>query len=243
MRKIFIVLTAFAFVMAMGLPAMADETVTIDKKINIFVDQDISPTNSAEVASVKTDINETNSLTETDPINSTAVIDAAAVDGSAGIININQSPGNMNNQGNNVSVAYTSDGDAFLHSSATVSKANTGNSVSSEFSTRDNTIDGALNTVTGILGVNQSAGSMNNQDNAASMAIGLNAVAALCDADLTLTNSGNSSLETNVDKTDTITNGLVGVAGIIGVNQSSGCMNNQANNVAVCVSAASVSSL
>ena len=64
MKKFFVVFTAFAFVMAMGLPAMADvfvtgdidktktktvdETVKIDKAIYVGVKHVIHPSNSAE---------------------------------------------------------------------------------------------------------------------------------------------------------------------------------------------------
>ncbi len=176
------------------------------------------------------------------PINKQAVINTGAGDATSGVTGINQSPGSLNNQGNAVSVSMAAAGNAFLHAESSAEKINgdmledrEGNSMTSDKSLRSNTIDGALMGVTGILGVNQSAGSMNNQNNATSMAVGLGSMAALSEADLGMVNSGNISSEIAVALADTLSTGaLSGGAGITSVNQSSGCMNNQANIIAVC---------
>jgi hypothetical protein len=102
-------------------------------------------------------------------------------------------------------------------------------------STRTDKIDGSLIGVSGIIGVNQSAGNINNQNNAASLSVG-DGIAALSEADLGMCNSGNKSIEEGTVTLDTLTGGaLADASGIIGINQSSGCMNNQANVVAACV--------
>jgi len=109
------------------------------------------------------------------------------------------------------------------------------NSINAIESVRGNEINAALTGVDGMLGVNQSAGSINNQNNAAALAVGVGSIAAISEADLGLVNTGNYSYELAVQLTDTITGGaLASTSGIVGVNQSSGCMNNQANVVAVC---------
>ena len=308
MKKFFVVFTAFAFVMAMGLPAMADvfvtgdidktkiktvdETVKIDKAIYVGVKQVIHPSNSAEAQALKNDINQGNLVeektidavpaeiivNETDwsvteitpevpavPVEKTAVIDGGSLDGATGIINVNQSPGSINNQGNAVAVSYSDTpadvievddegeteymGGVFLHAESSAEMINgglangvdsigvgAGNVVTADpGTTRTNTIDGALNGISGIVGVNQSAGNINNQNNAASLSVGA-AVAALTEADLGLYNVGNMSFEDGTITTDSITMGaLAGAAGIIGINQSSGNMNNQGNVVAACV--------
>lgn len=177
------------------------------------------------------------------PISKQAVINANSGDGSAGIVGINQSPGSLNNQGNAVSVAMSAPGNAFLHSEASAEKVNgdmmeengVGNVITADKSQRSNLVDSALMGVSGILGVNQSAGSMNNQNNATSMAVGPDSMAALSEADLGMVNSGNISNEIAIVLADTVTAGaLSGGAGILSLNQSAGCMNNQANVVAVC---------
>jgi len=180
------------------------------------------------------------------PVEKKASIDTGAGNDSAGVTGINQSPGSLNNQGNAVSVSMAADGNAFLHAESAAEKVNGGlvdgstsgpmmNSVVAAESVRTNTINGALSGVDGILGVNQSAGSINNQDNAASLAVGSGSMAALSEADLGMVNTGNLSTEIGVKLADSLTNGaLANASGIVGVNQSSGCMNNQANVVAVC---------
>jgi len=176
------------------------------------------------------------------PINKNALIDGGSANDVAGVTGINQSPGSINNQGNAVSVSMTADGDAFLHAEASAEKINgsqstdsAGNNMNATESVRGDKIDTALTGVAGILGVNQAAGSINNQNNAAALSVGKDSIAALSEADLGLVNVGNVSYEMAVQLTDTITGGaLANASGIIGVNQSSGCMNNQANVVAVC---------
>lgn len=315
MKKFFVVFTAFAFVMAMGLPALANDDmvpvvpgeITITKAVYVGVKQVVKPSSSAEAHASKTDINHGNRVTETpsgsddavppdyivNPITGEyfqvpgtgsigsaatvvtkeALIDGTSLDGASGIINVNQSPGSINNQGNAVAMSYSATaapvveitdgsegetryvGGAFLHAEASAEKTNgglgvvdmgydeqglsiivpLGNSVEANSSTRTNKIDGALGAVTGIVGVNQSAGSINNQNNAASLSVG-DGIAALSNADLSLTNLGNTSSETATATSDTLTNGaFASASGIIGINQSSGCMNNQANVVAACV--------
>jgi hypothetical protein len=334
MRKFFVVLTAFAFVMAMTLPAMAngDEyeegmvvpgEITITKAIYVGVKQIVKPSSSAEAHTAKKDYNqanrvfenkepavpagspeyyqnpitkeyvqipdsETSEAVEAVPVTKTAVIDDGSLDTASGIINVNQSPGSINNQGNAVSVAYSSEatpeiseigyltegearfvGGAFLHADADVEKVNGGlcgrelmpikedNSESNgilvdeyglpfmlplgnmvkadDGTTRKNTISNALGDVTGIVGVNQSAGNINNQNNATSLSVG-DGIAALSASDLDLCNTGNFSNETGTTTSDTLTTGaLANASGIIGINQSSGCMNNQANVVAASV--------
>ena len=140
-------------------------------------------------------------------------------------------------------------GGAFLHAESSADKVmggmdmvdesgavtRLGNEVNATKTVRGNVIDSALDGVTGIVGINQSSGNINNQNNATSLSAG-DAIASLSEADLGLVNVGNVSMELATVTADTLSNGaLANAAGIIGVNQSSGCMNNQANVVAACV--------
>lgn len=256
-----------------------DEYQDIDKEVYLNIQQIAKPTNSAEARAVKNDTNQSNKVTEkptevTPPSNSAApvptpaitenkaTIDGGSANGASGVININQSPGNLNNQGNAAAIAYTATGNAVLHSESsadmvnggtvttpesttttTDSKGNTttttvftttpaGNELQSIKPSKTDTINGSLVGATGIIGVNQSAGHMNNQDNATSLAVGIGSIAAISEADLGMVNAYNVSNEVDGVKTDIITAGALGTAkGIINVNQSSGSMNNQANVV------------
>jgi hypothetical protein len=104
---------------------------------------------------------------------------------------------------------------------------------------RDSVIDNQ-----GIVGVNQAAGQMNNQANSVSLAVSLLGGVALSEADLGQhTFLGNGVYETATDKTVEITDSVLGNFGIVGVNQSSGNMANQGNNVSVAAALSTVPAL
>lgn len=255
MKKFITGLATMAFLGALAIPAFADVNVfaditkTKDKEVTEDVDivkfhevrvkQLANPTNSAEAQAVKNDENHDNVIAEgtiddSSPANKYATINAGTADGSAGIVSLNQSPGSINNQGNATSVAVTDVGQAFVHAEASVEKDLYNNIVDTYQPNRSNTIDTALVGITGILNVNQGAGNVLNQNNATGLAAGENSIAALSEADLGMDNYLNTSLEDGGLLTDTLTNGaLQGSFGIVNVNQSSGCMNNQANVVSV----------
>jgi len=88
----------------------------------------------------------------------------------------------------------------------------------------------------GIVGVNQSAGSINNQNNALSIALADRASYALGEADLGQFNTWNVVNVTNVTRTDTISGSFGGFSGVAMVNQSAGAINNQANVLDIAVS-------
>jgi hypothetical protein len=159
-----------------------------------------------------------------------------------GIIGVNQSTGNMNNQGNNVAVAVTDSADAFANAESSAAQINAFNRVYVNEGTADiNTppqktdlIDQSINYNKGVIGVNQSVGNMNNQLNNVAIAGGLDGVpVALSEADLGQINGANYVFEVSTVKTDTITNAINNNHGVTGVNQAGGNMNNQANVVAI----------
>jgi hypothetical protein len=239
--------------------------VDIDKDLTLEVKQIVLPSNSAEALAIKNDVSDGNTLTETEVnrdgalfvgVEKTATIDLGAFDTATGIVNVNIAPGSMNNQGNADSVTYSQGeapiaanptfdpredlyrfwGGAFLHAEASAEKILTNNNVTADGSIRQGLIDAAFLGISGIAGVNTAAGNLNNQNNAVALSVGLNSIAALAEADLGMTNSGNSSIENYTVTTDSISNGsFSGGAGIIGVNMSSGVLNNQANIVAASV--------
>ena len=104
-------------------------------------------------------------------------------------------------------------------------------------STRNNLIDNALNNFQGILGVNQSAGNMNNQNNATALSVADDPVAVVAESDLLLVNSSSNAVYTVSVRNDMLTsNGLNQPAGFIGINQSAGDGNNQANTISAGIS-------
>jgi len=159
----------------------------------------------------------------------------------AGITSINQASGNMNNQANAVSVAVdgqSSDrtrlffGGSFAESQAAADQKNTRNKIVELGS--NSTSDIGSVSGTGIVGVNQASGHMNNQANAVSVAVGLASGIALSEADLGQVNTWNKVI--SIVNSSSASIGDVRGSGIVGVNQSSGHMNNQANVVSVAAS-------
>jgi hypothetical protein len=110
------------------------------------------------------------------------------------------------------------------------------NSYVSSFSTNSDDIEGSFSDGSGVVGVNQASGHINNQNNALAIAVGEPAVYALGEADLGQFNTFQSVEASDDFRSDTIASGtLSGFAGVAMVNQSSGSMNNQANAVDIAV--------
>jgi hypothetical protein len=172
----------------------------------------------------------------------------------SGIVTVNQAAGNMNNQASAVSVAIdirttrppgvppvpNPDDRGFAEAQAAADQRNENNLVESEnLLFRDSLISGSFNGNTGVVHVNQGAGNMANQANVLSLAVAFTPGVALSEADLGQVNAFNVVLESDsggtpfvgVHKSAQITASVNGNTGIIGVNQSSGNMANQANVV------------
>ena len=162
-----------------------------------------------------------------------------------GIVGVNQDSGNMNNQANAIAVAVvdvTGVG-AFANPQAAAQQINVGNFVWEVDPTialrKADYLINAVNNNTGIVGVNQSVGNMNNQGNAVAVAAGLlrdtvgGVVIALAEADLGQVNAENIVLEQATQKLDWIQDSINTNHGITNVNQSAGNMNNQGNVVAI----------
>jgi hypothetical protein len=160
------------------------------------------------------------------------------VSGNSGITGVNQASGNMNNQANAVSVAVDGSnnhdsrlffGGSFAESQAASDQKNERNDYVNKFSTSFSNllVDGN----SGITGVNQASGHMNNQANAVSVAIGVDPAISLSEADLGQVNAWNTVI--NIAGVSLASATVSGNSGITGVNQSSGNMNNQSNVVSV----------
>ncbi len=242
-----------------------DITVTVDvfkqKEVFIFVTQTLFAEGAAEADAIANQSNQENEVTGVDGVadnpNSAFGIQKAAditnsVNENQGVIGLNQDTSNMVNQANLVSLALTNTGNGTEEASLTNSQAeaeqiNTFNRVT-HFEVLDvdltpdltASIEGSINDNTGVVGVNQNAGNMNNQLNALALAVGLGSKFALSEASLGQFNVGNSVDEIETVKTNLLSFSVNGNSGIVGVNQSTGNMNNQASLVSMSVLTSSV---
>ncbi len=232
------------------------ETLTKTKDVTIRVTREILLEGAAEVEAIVNVRNDGNTVdrhpegAEDDfGIRRLATM-GDSVNENAGILGVNQDVGNMVNQANVVSFGFTDSPTAFIEAQAGVDQRNRENRVSQDESAtfdienpvpdRTATITSSINGNTGIVGVNQNAGNMNNQTNAVALAVGFGAFVALAEADLGQVNSGNLVQEVATVKLDLIQDSINGNAGIVSVNQSSGNMNNQAAAVSVAARISSV---
>ncbi len=274
MKKFIVFLGVLTLVMASSLPARADddhdddsgvkvevdirkdkdvdvtETVNITKNVDIDVRVNRDLDKGAEADASLNQKNEENSGCENCAEKLDKITDNA-FKGDSGLINVNQSVGNMNNQGNVLSVAIdvieedppqdppTPGSGALTHSQAAVVQEAEENAVDMQnIIFRDDLINGqAFQWAAGVINVNQAAGNMNNQGNTEAIALGFEAAVALADVDLGQRNKENSVDEYGeygVNKSDIITNqAFENVAGVVGVNQAAGNINNQANSLSL----------
>jgi hypothetical protein len=163
---------------------------------------------------------------------STSIVQGTFVDG-RGILSINQASGNLNNQANVRVLAFT-DGEGVLYDlSLATSARSIKNTVISYGGEYENRISNSFGGAVGIVGVNQSAGSLNQQVNVVVLGIGVALgpeVVALGDADLGGTIADNS-VSSGGNRSDIITDSFTGFRGIAQVNQSSGDLNIVTNSV------------
>lgn len=175
-----------------------------------------------------------------------------AVHSNSGVISVNYDIGIMNNQGNLVSMGVTQSASAAADSQAETSQHNDGNAMTEQGAwgysnnTTDGMPNGALvfrsrrtatlnNTVhsqTGITGLNQTSGVMNNQTNSVALAVGLSSTVALSEAALGQATSENDVRASEFSYANTVTNAVRNNTGITHVNQASGNLNNQSSTIA-----------
>jgi hypothetical protein len=260
------------FVLGASLPAAAGsssgggEVIGITKAIYICVKQTKQIDRSAEAAAVKRDWSQGNTVFEQTEIipdndgfensdNCKTVLPVALIHESVfnefkGIVTLNQSPGDINTQGNAVSTAFANCSESFLHAKACAEKVlgerwdsqkecfiGEGNCVEAPYTPRSNLITDCLLGVHGIIGINQSAGNINNQNNAVAMAVGDKATACIAESELSLISGGNTVKELAVIKTDVLEGAVFTgcSSGIVAINQATGNICNQANVVSSCL--------
>lgn len=206
------------------------------ENINLTVIQDARPGATADAQAELYEGLEGNEVIEADGESLARIADGFAA--ATGIVSINQSPGNCNNQGNLVSFAYAeADGGTALLAGGSAEVLNRDNMLDATAMARTNLIKaGAFADFGGALQVNQSAGNLNNQNNILSVASGNQGIVAISETALGQQVARNTVREMSVLKRDVISAGAFsGASGIISVNQSSGCGNNQTNIVVISV--------
>jgi hypothetical protein len=100
--------------------------------------------------------------------NLTATIEGS-INGNAGVVGVNQNVGNMNNQANLVSVSVGL-GSQFALSESALGQITVSNQVIEVQTVKFGVISNSVNDNSGVVGVNQSVGHMNNQASAVSVA-------------------------------------------------------------------------
>lgn len=227
------------------------EEIFVNKFVSITATVDVLADKAAESHVLVNQLNTdnmacTNCDEKADTINNSG-------NNNTGVVSVNQAAGNMNNQGNAVAiavdVAFPGNGtppptpqqtDGFAEAQAAADQRNFFNMVNTvNLLFRDAFITGSFNGSSGIVHANQSTGNMNNQVNALSIALSLEAGVALSEADLGQVNAFNVNWESDasgvfgINKSANIVGSLNGNTGVIGVNQSSGNMANQGNVVSI----------
>jgi hypothetical protein len=229
-----------------------DQVVLIFKDICVDVEVDLTLYQAAEADSNVNQSNVANIVRghanpEVRDENFRSAEILSSINSNSGIVGVNQDAGNFNNQGNIASIAATV-GDVtaatpqygYADAEASASQYNFENAeitvegypVYTSVQKYD-LIQGSILGNSGIVGVNQSVGNLNNQLNQVVMSVGDGVAVAMAEADLGQYNALNLVAEIGTYRTDTITGSINNNTGIVGVNQSSGNMNNQANIVSI----------
>lgn len=244
-----------------------DVTITQKRDDNFFtyINEQFEPKARADAEAVKNDLNYNNYMEVGDSTFADNMTGSFA--GFIGIGQSNQAAGQMNNQGNVAAVAFVSNNDAYSSALTAVGVSNKNNEYSANHkkdgfggytdwwtpATTVTQTDTMLNSFTGFIGIgqsNQSAGSMNNQNNAVAVAAGVQddpgsakgwggdfkgggSMVAMAASELAMTNSCNKFQIDKATFTNNMTGSFNGFVGIGQSNQSAGNMNNQANVVSV----------
>lgn len=181
-----------------------------------------------------------------------------SIRGNQGVTAVNQDVGNNANQAFEISGAVTDvtngpEGGGVADAEAEVDQVNQFNSVTTVRNSLDvgeevravftANLQSSIANNSGVVSFNQNAGNVNNQANVVAVAVGIgdeNHNVALSEAALGQVNTHPEPEfgieEERVNKTSTINASIVNNSGIVGVNQTSGNMANQANVVAVSAS-------
>lgn len=255
------------------------ETITIDKTITVDVTVDQEYERAAEAEALINQENNSNKACTNCAEKRDRII--GSVNDNSGVVSVNQSVGNMNNQATAVALSVDRQSvppstppdlnkpdEAFANAQAAVEQDNGGAPCddcgapagtvdqgpehgcwngniqdSTNIEEKSAVISDSLAGNEGVANLNQASGNMANQANSLAMAVGFGeGGSALAEADLGQSNMFNMVLESQSLNSDTGANKYVRIdgsilqnSGIVGVNQTSGYMANQANVTAFAV--------
>lgn len=265
MKKIFIAGLVIGLLVAFALPAPAqleqeddicdvsfnvdvekDKTITIDKTVeknfeynlNVEFLQAFSPLQLSEVEVFKCDLNAGN-VVEVEELGGSTDITGSFTN-FAGIVQVNQSSGLLNNQGNIAAAGFTDQtGDQTVWGvsmvEVAVEKTNAGNMLTvTEIHGSDN-ISTAGNGFAGLSQINQSSGVLNNQNNVVAIAKNFNTIGIMAENDtfLSMENSGNEPTVDSITASAKITDSFQNGSGAVQINQGAGALNNQTNIISI----------
>jgi hypothetical protein len=179
-----------------------------------------------------------NTVTQTD-IDSISVIDQSIND-NRGIIDVNQDSGNFNNQANVVAIAVAQSGGTVVGATVYAFAQRSGNTLITSGGSSEDRITGSFNNTTGLVAVNQSSGSLNQQVNVVVIGLGasVGTTDALADSALAAVSGANdNTLKQGAPRSraDMIDGSFTDFHGIAQVNQSAGDLNVIGNALAISV--------
>jgi hypothetical protein len=160
-----------------------------------------------------------------------------------GIVSVNQDSGNINNQANVRVIALAAGGADLNLPSVDLARASSDNAVISSGGSHTDSIVGSFNDTTGIVGVNQSSGNLNQQANVLVMAVGLRMtpeVALLDDhalGDVIPNQTDATGGDPTSPRSESIVDSFNNFTGIAQVSQSAGNQNEVSNVIGVSVNA------
>ena len=150
-----------------------------------------------------------------------------------GIIGANQNSGNLNNQANVQVIAHDSGGPTIQLGHAAIEQRLVENTIVTSGGAREDRIQNSFGGTVGIVGINQSAGNLNNQANVMVITLGMGSeFVPLEDSSLGAVNSGNRLIQGPPGpKSDVILDSFYGFRGLAQVSQSAGDLNSVSNKM------------
>ncbi len=154
-----------------------------------------------------------------------------------GIVDVNQEAGLLNSQANVRAIAVVLNGQQVQILNLDVVQVSKNNTVTIPGSNHEDHITDSFTGTSGIVGINQSAGSLNQQANVLVVAIGATLgsnVTAIGDSTLG-SESSNNTVTTNGTgtRTDTVSNSFANFNGVAQVSQSAGDLNMITNRIGI----------
>lgn len=152
--------------------------------------------------------------------------------GSSGILSMNQSSGDLNNQSNLRVLGVVTEPNAMSDVQLSATVYMEGNNIRSVGGSRADLIENSFQNSAGVIGIHQSAGNLNVQRNTLVMVIG--GEASLSEMELGDVTASNSASYENVGgRSDIIRDSFANTSGIVQVTQSAGDLNVLGNNLAL----------